>query len=61
MILWSYINIYKSVKIGKGCWIGANVTILPGVEVGDGCIIAAGSVVTKKLRTKLLICGCPCC
>ena len=32
------------VRIGKGVWLGANVTILPGVTIGDGAIIAAGAV-----------------
>ncbi|MBP5395319.1 MAG: hypothetical protein J6Y18_05410 [Candidatus Methanomethylophilaceae archaeon] len=37
------------IKIGEDCWIGANVTILPGVTIGDRCIIGAGSVVTKDV------------
>lgn len=32
------------VKIGNGCWLCANSTILPGSDVGDKCIIAAGAV-----------------
>jgi acetyltransferase-like isoleucine patch superfamily enzyme len=37
------------IKIGEDCWIGANVTIVPGVTIGDRCIIGAGSVVTKDV------------
>jgi len=31
-------NIYKSIKIGKGVWVGANTTILPGVSIGEGSV-----------------------
>ena len=36
------------IHIGKKCWIGANVTILPSVHLGDFTIVGAGSVVTKS-------------
>lgn len=36
------------VKIGNGCWLCANSTILPGSEIGEKCIIAAGSVFKGK-------------
>lgn len=39
----------KNVKIGRGVWLAANVTVLPGVQIADGIIVAAGSVVTKDL------------
>lgn len=38
----------KSIHIGKYCWIGKNVNILPGVELGDFTIVGAGAVVTKS-------------
>ena len=50
---------YKEVKIGKNCWIGDGVIILPGVSIGDGCIIGAGSVVTKSFGDYVLIAGNP--
>ena len=37
------------VVIGEGCWICANVLILPGVAIPNGCVVAAGAVVTKSL------------
>ncbi|CAG8892814.1 unnamed protein product [Penicillium salamii] len=37
----------KPITIGSDCWIGGNVTILPGVTIGDGCTVGAASVVTK--------------
>lgn len=35
------------VHIEEDCWIGGNVTLLPGVRVGKGSTVGAGSVVTK--------------
>jgi len=47
------------VKIGANCWIGCNVTILPGVSIGDDVIIGASSVVTKTFPAKVVIAGNP--
>ena len=38
----------EQVKIGEGCWLGANVFVFPGVELPKGCVVSAGSVLTKK-------------
>lgn len=32
------------IAIGRGCWIGAKVTVLDGAQLGDGCVVAAGAV-----------------
>lgn len=48
------------VHIGKRCWIGAGVLILPGVTVGDGTVIGAGSVVTKDIPAGVVAVGNPC-
>jgi hypothetical protein len=37
----------RPITVGEDCWIGGNVTILPGVTIGDGCTVGAASVVTK--------------
>mgnify|MGYP004500384077 CR=1 FL=1 len=49
----------KEVWIGKGCWIGEKVSILPGVSIGDRCIIATNAVVTKSFPSYCLIGGVP--
>jgi acetyltransferase-like isoleucine patch superfamily enzyme len=35
------------IVIEEDCWIGGNVTILPGVTIGKGSTVGAASVVTK--------------
>lgn len=42
-------DIYKSIEVGDGTWIGANAIILQGVSIGKGCIIGAGSVVNRDV------------
>jgi maltose O-acetyltransferase len=49
----------KSIVIGKNCWIGNSVTILPGVQLGDNVTIGANSVVTKSFPSNVVIGGCP--
>ena len=49
-----------SVRIGRNCWIGAGVIIVPGITVGDNVVIGAGSVVTKDIPSNVLAVGNPC-
>lgn len=48
------------VHIGKNCWLGAGVIILPGITIGDNVVIGAGSIVTKDLPSNVLAVGNPC-
>jgi acetyltransferase-like isoleucine patch superfamily enzyme len=47
------------VTIGRGSFIGANVTVLPGVRIGEGSFVAAGSVVTADVPAHTLVAGIP--
>lgn len=49
----------SSVKLKKGCWLGANVIILPGVTIGERSVIGAGSVVTKDIPDEVVAVGNP--
>lgn len=48
------------IHIGKNCWLGAGVIVLPGVTIGDNTVVGAGSVVTKDLPANVVAVGCPC-
>lgn len=48
------------VHIGRNCWIGAGVIIVPGVTIGSGTVIGAGSVVTKNIPPNVVAAGNPC-
>lgn len=48
------------VRIGKNCWIGAGVNIMPGITIGDNVVVGAGSVVTKDLPDNVIAVGNPC-
>lgn len=48
------------VHIGKNCWIGAGVIIVPGITIGDQVVVGAGSVVTKDLPDHVVAAGNPC-
>lgn len=52
-------NIYKSIFVGKGAWIGANSTILAGVNIGEGAVVAAGAVVNKDVEKNSMYGGVP--
>ncbi len=48
------------VRIGKNCWLGAGVIVLPGITIGDNVVIGAGSVVTKDIPSNVIAVGNPC-
>lgn len=48
------------IHIGKNCWIGAGVIIVPGITIGDNTVIGAGSIVTKDIPSNVVAVGNPC-
>ena len=50
---------YGVVRIGEGCWLATNVTVLPGTTIGSGCIVGAGSVVRGDLAPNGFYAGVP--
>lgn len=48
------------VRIGRNCWLGSGVIVLPGVTIGDNVVIGAGSVVTKDIPSNVVAVGNPC-
>lgn len=50
----------KPVHIGRNCWLGAGVIVMPGVTIGDNTVIGAGSVVTKDIPANVVAVGNPC-
>ncbi|MBO4937806.1 MAG: sugar O-acetyltransferase [Oscillospiraceae bacterium] len=48
------------VRIGRNCWLGAGVIVMPGVSIGDNTVIGAGSIVTKDIPSGVVAVGNPC-
>lgn len=49
----------EAVSIGRGCWIGEHVVIMPGVEIGEMAIVGANSVVTESVPPRSIVVGSP--
>ncbi|KAK5127894.1 hypothetical protein LTR85_005011 [Meristemomyces frigidus] len=47
------------IHIEEDCWLGGNVTVLPGVRIGKGSTVGAGSVVTKDVAPYTVVAGNP--
>ena len=52
-------NWLSPTRVGAGCTIGANATILPGVRLGAYSFIAAGANVTGDVPAFALVMGSP--
>lgn len=50
----------QPVHIGRNCWLGAGVVVLPGITIGDNSVIGAGSIVTKDVPANVVAVGNPC-
>lgn len=52
-------NNSRQITLKRGCWVGANVILLPGVTIGENAVVGAGSVVTKDVPPKVVAAGNP--
>ena len=50
-----------AIHIGKNCWLGAGVIVLPGVHIGDNRVIGSSSVVPKDIPSNAVALGNSCC
>ena len=50
---------YGDIHLGKGCYIGINVTIMPGVHIGEGAVIGSCALVTKDIPAWTIATGVP--
>ena len=52
-------SIAGQVKIGSFSTIGTNATILPNIVIGENVYVGAGAVVTKNLKSNIVVVGVP--
>lgn len=52
-------NLIGSVQLRKNCYVGGDVTILPGTNVGENTIIGAKSLVKGNLKANSVYFGIP--
>jgi acetyltransferase-like isoleucine patch superfamily enzyme len=38
-------DLWGEIVIGRGCWLGARVTVLPGVTIAAGCVVGATTTI----------------
>lgn len=51
--------IRKPIRIGRGTWVAAHVTLTAGTDIGSGSLIAANSVVRGQVPANVLAAGQP--
>jgi len=49
----------ESVRIGRGSWLAAHVSVSHGVTIGAGCLIAANAAVTNDVPPGMMVGGVP--
>lgn len=50
----------RPVRVGRNCYVGSGIQMVPGSSIGDYCVVGLGSVITKRLDAEWsLIAGVP--
>jgi maltose O-acetyltransferase len=52
-------QVFASIAVEDGCWIGAGAIVLGGVTIGRGCVIGAGALVNRHCEPNGLYVGVP--
>lgn len=52
-------GLHLNTYIGKSCFIGINVIVLPGITIGDHVIVGSGAIVTKDVPSNCIVAGNP--
>ncbi len=52
-------DVSKDVIVKEDCWIGTNVTLLPGCVIGRGSIVAACALANKEYPPYAILAGIP--
>lgn len=59
LIMRQKLSSFGGISIGKHCFLGLRVAMLPGVTLGDHCIVGVNSVVTHSFPAYSMIAGSP--
>jgi acetyltransferase-like isoleucine patch superfamily enzyme len=57
--LMPHANVSGAARLGAGCYLGTNATVIQGVSVGEGSIVGAGAVVVRDLPAHVTAVGVP--
>lgn len=52
-------EISGSVRIGSGCWLGPNCSVMNKVEIGSNATVGIGAVVTRSVQAGTTVIGNP--
>ena len=48
------------IRVGRACWLAADVFVAPGVTINDGAVVGARSTVLNDLPMNMFCAGTPC-
>lgn len=55
----TYFEEFEEIVIGNDVWVGNNSIVMGGITIGNGAIVAAGSIVTKNVKSYEIVGGVP--